>query len=99
MRLYGYEVPEMTMVISSLGSYFDANMALLNARGAPAAVPVEPAHLYQGAGLPRPPSTVCTPRSSHSLVADGARVDGTVRNSIIFRDVNIGRDAGWKTAS
>lgn len=31
MRLYGYEVPEMTMVISSLGSYFDANMALLNA--------------------------------------------------------------------
>ena len=29
----------------------------------------------------------------HSLVADGARIDGTVRHCVIFREVEVGRGA------
>lgn len=92
MRIYGYEVPERIMVISSLVSYFEANMALLKPEvradlfnsGRPVYTKVRdcPPALY---GLH---ASVC-----ESLVADGCRIDGTVRGSIIFRDVNVGRDA------
>ena len=92
MRLYGYEVPEMTMVISSLGSYFDANMALLNAEVRQQLF-LSSRPIYTKVRDCPPALYGLHASVSHSLVADGARVDGTVRNSIIFRDVNIGRDA------
>ena len=84
----GYAVKEYTSVIDSLQTYFDANMALLTRdnrrqlfqtdRPIYTKVRDYPAAIY---GLH---SAV-----SHSLVADGARIEGTVRNSIIFRDVQI----------
>ncbi len=92
LHVAGYEIEEKTMMICSQEQYFAANMALLD--------PEVRAKLF----LPgRPIYTKvrdCAPARyglhssvSDSLVGDGAHIHGTVRNAIVFRDVDIGRDA------
>ncbi len=91
-RLYGYCVNEYVSVISSLERYFHANMALLD--------PDVRNELFMGS---RPVYTKvrdCPPAVyglhasvSHSLVADGGDIQGTVRHSIVFRDVKVDRGA------
>lgn len=88
----GYEVPSLVMPIYSMSSYFSANMALLD--------PAVRQQLFLPA---RPVYTKlrdCAPAQYglhaqvvHSLVADGARIDGTVRHCVIFREVEVGRGA------
>lgn len=92
LRLYGYEVPEYTMVISSLGSFFEANMALLRAE-VRAQLFVNTRPVYTKVRDCAPALYGLHAAVSHSLLADGCRVDGVVKNSIVFRDVNIGRGA------
>ena len=91
-RLYGYCVNEYVSVISSLERYFRTNMALLD--------PDVRSELFIGS---RPIYTKvrdCAPaiyglhaEVSHSLVADGGDIQGTVRHSIVFRDVKVDRGA------
>lgn len=92
LRIFGYEVPEFTLLITSLGSFFEANMALLKAEVREKLfIPSRPIYTKV---RDCPPALYGLHASvAHSLVADGSRVDGTVKNSIIFRDVTIGRDA------
>lgn len=92
IAVFGYEITEYTMVIRSPERYFAANMALLQPS-------VREALFMTG----RPIYTKvrdCAPAKyglhsdvSNSLIGDGSIVNGTVRNSVIFRDVDIGRDA------
>ncbi len=91
IQVYGYEVPELVMPIYSLASYYNASLALLDAEIRRQLFPNN-----------RPVYTKlldCAPvqyglhaQVENSLVADGAHIDGTVKNSIVFRGVNIGRD-------
>lgn len=91
-RLYAYEIPEFAMAISSLAGYFNANMALLD--------PAVRAKLFVAN---RPIYTKvrdCAPalyglhaQVADSLIADGCKIDGVVRDSILFRDVHVDRDA------
>ncbi|MBQ9862221.1 MAG: glucose-1-phosphate adenylyltransferase subunit GlgD [Clostridia bacterium] len=91
-HLYAYEIPEFTMTISSLAGYFKANMALL-----------DPAVREKLFVANRPIYTKvrdCAPalyglhaQVADSLVADGCKIDGAVRDSILFRDVHVDRDA------
>lgn len=92
LRLYGYEVPEFTMVIASLGSFFDANMALLREEVRKALFPADRPVYTKVRDCP-PALYGLHASVTHSLLADGARVDGVVKNSILFRDVYVGRDA------
>ncbi|MGN0172346.1 MAG: glucose-1-phosphate adenylyltransferase subunit GlgD [Acutalibacteraceae bacterium] len=92
LRIYGYEITEKTLVISSLASYFAANMAMLD--------PVTRAQVFLPQRRIYTKVRDCCPAIyglestvSNSLVADGAMIEGTVRNSIIFRDVKIGAGA------
>ena len=92
LKIYGYELSTTLMPIYSLESYYSANLALLD--------PAVRAELFPKA---RPVYTKlrdCAPAQyglhaevTNSLVADGARIDGTVRNSVIFRGVTVARDA------
>lgn len=92
MRMQGAEVTEYVQVISSLSSYFATSMAFLDsdvraelfATGRP---------IYTKVRDCAPATYGLHSEVSNSLVADGAHIDGTVRNSIIFRDVHIERDA------
>ncbi len=91
INIQGYEAPATVMPIYSLSSYYNANLALL-----------DNAVRTQLFPSTRPVYTKlldCAPvqyglhaQVTDSLVADGAHIDGTVKNSIIFRGVNIGRD-------
>ncbi len=88
LRVYGYKVEEQALVISSLASYFAANMAMLD--------PEKRAALFRTDRQIYTKVRDCCPAMyglessvTNSLVADGAMINGTVKNSIIFRNVKI----------
>lgn len=92
LRIYGYEVTEQALVISSLASYYAANMAMLDAE--------KRANLFRSDRQIYTKVRDCCPAMygldsdvSDSLVADGTQIDGTVRGSIVFRNVKIGAGA------
>lgn len=92
IRIFGYRIPEYTAVICSPSGYFRANMDLLN----PAVrdslfLPQRP--IYTKVRDSAPALYGLHASVSHSLVADGCLVEGKVRNSILFRDVRIAKDA------
>lgn len=91
LHIYGYEVIEQALVIASLADYYAANMAMLDAD--------KRAALFRGDRQIYTKVRDCCPAMyglesdvSNSLVADGTQIDGTVRDSIVFRNVKI--DAG-----
>ncbi|MBR5135224.1 MAG: glucose-1-phosphate adenylyltransferase subunit GlgD [Clostridia bacterium] len=88
LRIYAYAVTEQALVISSLASYFAANMAMLDCD--------KRANLFRADRQIYTKVRDCCPAMyglessvSNSLVADGAIINGHVKNSIIFRDVKI----------
>ena len=91
-RLYAYEIPEFVMTISSLGSYFRANMALLDP-SVRAKLFVANRPIYTKVRDCAPALYGLHAQVADSLIADGCKIDGEVRDSIVFRDVHIGRDA------
>ncbi len=90
IAIHGYEVTELVMPVYSLDSYYQANLRLL-----------DPAVRQELFPKSRPVYTKlrdCAPaqyglhaKVENSLVADGARIEGTVKNCIIFRGVTVGR--------
>ncbi len=92
LHIAGYEVKELTMMICSQEQYFAANMALLDAEVRNKLfLPGRP--IYTKVRDCAPARYGLNSVVSDSLVGDGAKINGTVRNSIVFRDVDIGRDA------
>lgn len=92
LRIYGYEVPEYTAVIHSLNSYFQANMDLLRPEVRAALFPAR-RPIYTKVRDCAPAVYGLHAAVRDSLVADGSKIEGSVRRSIIFRDVQIERDA------
>ncbi len=92
MRIFGYSVPEYTAVISSLDSYFRANMALLDAQvRSELFLSFRPVYTKVRDSAP---AVYGLHGSVHnSLVADGCFIEGQVCNSIVFRDVRVARDS------
>ena len=92
MNIYGYEVPSLVMPIYSLESYFNANLALLDADIRAQLFP-KSRPVYTKLRDCDPVQYGLHAQVTNSLVADGAHIDGTVTNSVIFRGVNISRHA------
>ncbi len=92
LHVQGYAITEKTMLINSQERYFAANMALLDpaVRGA-LFLPGRP--IYTKVRDCAPAKYGLHSAVSNSLIGDGASVNGTVKNSVIFRDVDIARDA------
>lgn len=92
LHVQGVEIKETAIIINSLERYFAANLSLLDPQ-------VREALFTSG----RPVYTKvrdCAPAKyglhstvSNSLVGDGAAINGTVKDSVIFRDVDIARGA------
>jgi glucose-1-phosphate adenylyltransferase len=92
MHIHAYCVPEYTALITSLSSYFKANRALHDDAVRTALFqPQRP--IYTKVRDAAPAVYGLRSSVSNSLVADGCFIEGTVRNSIIFRDVRIARGA------
>ena len=92
LNVFGYEVPSLMMPIYSLESYFNANLALLDgevrAQLFPKSRPV-----YTKLRDCDPAQYGLHAQVTNSLVADSAHIDGTVTNCVIFRGVQVSRDA------
>lgn len=91
LRLFGYTVPEYTLSIVSLESYFNANMALL-ASTVRRQLFLPHRRIYTKVRDCAPAVYGLHAAVSDSLVADGAVVEGAVTRSVLFRDVKVGRD-------
>lgn len=91
-RLYAYTVPEYTHMISSLNSYFKANAELLNANVRKELF-IGNRPIYTKVRDCEPAVYGLHAQVSESLIADGCKIEGTVRNSIVFRNVHVARDA------
>ena len=94
-RFYAYEVPELSMVISSLGSYFDANMALLDPQVRDQLFRVKRT-IYTKVRDTEPALYGLRADVKNSLIADGCKIEGDVSNSILFRNVQVGRGSSVK---
>lgn len=91
IHVHGYEVTSLVMPIYSLSSYYAANLALLDGNvRAQLFPPRRP--VYTKVRDCAPAQYGLHAQVNNSLVADGARIEGTVKNSVIFRGVTIGRD-------
>lgn len=92
LRIYGYEVPEHTAVIADLNSYFHANMSLLD-KGVRDSLFGGRRPIYTKVRDCAPAIYGLHASVSDSLVADGSDIQGRVKNSVIFRDVTVEREA------
>lgn len=92
LRIYGYEVPETLLPIYSMSSYFSANMALLDADVRAALFPAKQP-VYTKVRDCQPALYGLHAQVQNSLIGEGASIEGTVRNSIIFRGVHIAKGA------
>ena len=88
----GYEVEGYASVINSMQSYFDTNMALLDKTIRDSVFNME-RPVYTKLRDDMPARYGFDSNVSDSLIADGCLIEGTVKNSIIFRGVHIGKNA------
>lgn len=91
-KINSYEFKGHVSNIRNLKSYYDANMNLLN-KDFSNELFFEGGTIYTKAK--DEPSTLYTDTSNvqNSLIANGCIIEGTVENSIIFRGVNVGKNA------
>ncbi len=87
-RMCGFEVTGHAMLIDSIQSYFDANMALLDKQIRHEIFePERP--IYTKLRDDMPTRYGYDAKVTDSIIADGCVIEGEVKNSIIFRGVNI----------
>ncbi|MDD2216128.1 MAG: glucose-1-phosphate adenylyltransferase subunit GlgD [Eubacteriales bacterium] len=95
LNIQGYEYKGHLLEFSSVAGYMQANMNFLNRefRGKAFKRPIYtkskdsvPARYYEGCQV------------KNSIISDGCRIEGTIENSIISRDVRIGKGAVVKNS-
>ena len=90
--VYGYEVTDYTRMITCLGDYYEANMELMRQEVREKLFPAN-YPIYTKVRDCCPAIYGLDAEVSDSLVADGSRVEGTVRHSILFRNVSVEKGA------
>ena len=94
MNIQGYKFDGYAARISSIKSYFDENMKLLDDYNLDALF--SPAPVYTKIRDDNPTRYVSGASCVNSMVADGCVIEGEVENSIIFRGVKVGKGAKVK---
>ncbi|MEM0529984.1 MAG: glucose-1-phosphate adenylyltransferase subunit GlgD [Candidatus Pararuminococcus gallinarum] len=93
----GYEVKEEARKINCMKSYYEANMAMFD-EDLRNSLFLKDRPIYTKVRDEVPTTYGLSAKVSNSLVADGCVIDGEVENSIIFRGVQIGKDAKVKNS-
>ena len=89
LNLYGYKFDGYYSSISSLSSFFQANMDLLNKEVRNEIFGGR--DVYTKVNDSAPAKFAPTAKVKNSLVSDGCLIEGTVENSILFRGVKVGK--------
>ena len=92
LRIYGCEVAETLLPICSMSSYFAASMALLDGDVRAALFPAKQP-VYTKVRDCAPALYGLQSQVQNSLIGEGCCIEGTVRNSIIFRGVHVAKGA------
>lgn len=92
LNIYGYKLEEWNCTIDSMNTYFAANMELLNKENRKALFNSD-TPVYTKVRNDMPVVYGITSECKNSLIADGCQIEGTVRNSIIFRGARVAKGA------
>lgn len=92
LNIYGYKVEEWSCTIDSMATYFEANMALLE-KNCRKSLFRGDAPVYTKVRNDMPVIYGISSKCENSLIADGCQIEGTVKNSILFRGVKIAKGA------
>ncbi len=92
LNIYGYKIEEWNCTIDNMNSYFAANMELLNKQNRKALFNSD-TPVYTKVRNDMPVVYGITSECKNSLIADGCQIEGTVRNSIIFRGARVAKGA------
>ncbi|MFD0586763.1 glucose-1-phosphate adenylyltransferase subunit GlgD [Paenibacillus sp. GCM10027627] len=92
LKVYGYEYEGYLGVVNTLASYYEHNMALLNPEVWKELF-YKPGPIYTKVKDEPPTRYATESKVTHSLVANGCRIEGTVINSILFRGVHVKKGA------
>lgn len=94
LNIQAYKYDGYIAYITSMKSYFDENMKLLDERNLDALF--EPAPVYTKVRDDNPTAYLEGSRASNVMVADGCMIEGEIENSILFRGVKVGKGAKVK---
>lgn len=89
-KIMGYKHEGYFSKISSIKTYYDANMALLNTENRLRLFP-ENAPVYTKIRDNPPAKFDINAKVKNSLIADGCIIEGTVENSVLFRGAKVGK--------
>lgn len=90
-RVTGYEISGYFASIDSLENYFKHSMELLNEQNRKGLFGVN--NIYTKVRDSAPLKFDPDAKAVNSIIADGCVIEGTVKNSILFRGVHVGRKA------
>ena len=97
LKIYGYEATGFAEIIDSLSSYYKANMDLLLPDNRKTLFDTrKPIVTKTSDNVPTTYGLDCN--VSNSLIADGCVINGTVENSILFRNVHVEKGAVIKNS-
>ncbi len=92
LNIYGYKVTEWNCTIDSMNTYFEANMALLK-KDARKALFSNENPVYTKVRDDMPVVYGIGSNCKNTLIADGCQIEGTVKNSIVFRGARVAKGA------
>lgn len=97
LKVYGYPITGYSAMIDSLKTYYKSNLDLLYPENRKALF--DPSKPIDTKICDNVPATYgLDAKVSNSLIADGCVIEGTVENSILFRDVKVERGAVVKNS-
>ena len=94
LNIQAYKYDGYVAYITSMKSYFEENMKLLDERNLDALF--GPAPVYTKVRDDNPTAYLKGSRASNVMVADGCMIEGEIENSILFRGVKVGKGAKVK---
>ena len=89
LRIFEYEYNGTYFCIDSLNAFFSANMELLSREVQLNLFHLESRPIYTNVHSSPPTRYTNTANVKNSLIADGCKIEGNVRDSIVFRGVKI----------
>lgn len=92
LNIYGYKIEEWNCTIDSMNTYFEANMELLK-KECRKELFNEDTPVFTKVRNDMPVVYGITSECKNSLIADGCQIEGTVKNSIIFRGARVAKGA------
>lgn len=97
LNIKTYEYKNYFSKVTTLQSYFKANMELLNAENAKSLY-LDKKPIYTKVSDNAPAKYDINCKVNNSLIADGCIIEGEVENSVLFRGVKVGKGAKVKNA-